>query len=616
MLVAAPARVTVEFDDTVRTAGGNAAVANDTQASVLGGRPAAHGRVLTLPLRRGLRDGAYSVRWSIVSDDGHHEEGVLSFAVGAGSAPPQSVLGASVPLTWSDILLRALYYLGVLAAGGAAIFGLVTRRQLRLGAARPLAHLLFCSFLLAFIGGSGIVHTAPPGTRYALVLKVALTLSLLGGAAAALAPTVPRLLTVAGAAAVALLAAPTISGHALDRDQPRVLSAAADLAHIGAAAVWFGGLVALVYVVPRATDDDAARRAAARRFSSAALVAVLVLGVSGATRAVTELSAVSQLWSTSYGRALLVKTAIFAPLLGLGWLNRTLLIGVFSRLRRSARVEAVAIVGIVVAVAVLTELRPGNEAARALASAPGASARPPVLPPRAAVVDARELGALGITVARLGTRASVTILGPDGTGVDGRTVRIDGSAAASCGSGCYGSHASATGPLAVSVDGRKLVFHLPARAPDASADLRRLTRRVRASRTMVFDEALRSTPTNGQTTRFTVVAPDRLSYVTRGGPSAVVIGGRRWDRTGPGARWVESGQTPLEVTQPYWARPTNVREVAPGELTFLDRRIPAWFRLTIRHGRPATVRMTAAAHFMVDRYVAFDVPAAVSPPSR
>ena len=97
---------------------------------------------------------------------------------------------------------------------------------------RPLAHLVFFSLLLAFLGGSGILHAAPPGTRFALVMKVALTVSLAGGAAAALAPTLPQLLPVAYAAALALLAAPTLSGHALDRDQPRVLAVIVDLAHM------------------------------------------------------------------------------------------------------------------------------------------------------------------------------------------------------------------------------------------------------------------------------------------------------------------------------------------------------------------------------------------------
>ncbi len=188
---------------------------------------------------------------------------MLAFAVGAGSASPTSVLGASVPLTWSDILLRTLYYLGLLVGGGAAIFGLVMRRLLGDRMRRPLAHLLFFSLLFVFLGGSSILHGAPPGTRFDLVMKVAVTVALVGGAAAALAPSLPQLLPFAGACTLALMAAPTLSGHALDPGQPRVLSVLADLGHLVAAGAWFGGLAALVYVVPRATDGR--RRTTGRR---------------------------------------------------------------------------------------------------------------------------------------------------------------------------------------------------------------------------------------------------------------------------------------------------------------------------------------------------------------
>ena len=90
--------------------------------------------------------------------------------------------------------------------------------------------------------------------------------------------------------------------------------------------------------------------------------------------------------------------------------------------------EAVLLLAIVAVVGVLTELRPGDEASAstAAASAPLQAARPATLPPRDAVVAARELGSLAVAVARTPGRATVTILGPDGTGASGRNVRIDG----------------------------------------------------------------------------------------------------------------------------------------------------------------------------------------------
>lgn len=349
VLASSPHSVRVVFDDVVRVGSGNAAVANATGASVLGGKPTADLDVLTIPLRPGLPRGAYSVRWSIVSNDGHLERGVLAFAVGPGQPRPHSVLGASVPLTWTDIVLRSLYYLGLLAAGGIVIFALAVRTIVGRALERAVAQIVFFGLLAVFVGGSGIAHTAAPGTRYVLVVKVALVLALVGGAAAALAPARPVLLRVAGAAALLLLPAPTLAGHALDPGRRRYLSVPADLLHIASAAAWVGVLLGLAFVLPRSGGSERA----ARRGSTIALGAVALLAASGIVRAVTELASVSQLWSTSYGRVILVKSALFCVLLALGYLSR--------RRLQVVRAELVLLVAVVVAVAVLTELRPGRE---------------------------------------------------------------------------------------------------------------------------------------------------------------------------------------------------------------------------------------------------------------
>jgi copper transport protein len=616
VLQSAPRSVRLTFDDSIRSASGNEVVNNKTRASALAGKPHVSGRELTLPLQRNLADADYSVRWSIVSQDGHREEGVLAFGVGAGRAPPQPVLGASTPLAWNTVVLRTLYLLGLLIGVGVVGFWLLARGILGTRLQRPIAHLLFFAMLAVFLGGSGIVHDAPSGTRYALVLRIVVTLSLAAGAAAALAPVYPRMLGVAAALASVLILAPTLSGHALDRTQPRLLAVPVDLAHALSAAIWFGGLVALVFALPRASADDDERNTIVARFSTVALASVCVLAVSGLGRALTELGGVSEIWSTSYGRALIVKTALFMPLLALGWLNRSRLLGSFARLRRSALLETVLLLSIVAVVAVLTELRPGDEASAstAVASAPLQAAQPATLPPRDAVVAAQPLGSLAIAVARTPGHAIVTILGPDGTGASGRNVRVDGQRATPCGSGCYMTAASGHPAVRIQVGDASTTIRAPVDAPDASAQLARITRAVRASKSIIFDETLSSNPNNATTTRFTAVAPNRLSYVTRGGPSAIVIGSRRWDRERPGAPYVESSQTPLDVIQPYWQTPTNVHEIAPGVLTFLDRQIPAWFRLELGPKKPRQLRMTAAAHFMIDRYVGFDVPATVSPP--
>src|ERR671929_244384 len=88
VLATAPSAVRVLFDDAIRPGPGVEAVRNGG-GSVLAGPayvPRRNPRELVVPLRHGLAQGGYSVRWSIVSDDGHNERGVTTFAVGSGAA--------------------------------------------------------------------------------------------------------------------------------------------------------------------------------------------------------------------------------------------------------------------------------------------------------------------------------------------------------------------------------------------------------------------------------------------------------------------------------------------------------------------------------------------------
>ena len=66
--------------------------------------------------------------------------------------------------------------------------------------------------------------------------------------------------------------------------------------------------------------------------------------------------------------------------------------------------------------------------------------------------------------------------------------------------------------------------------------------------------------------------------------------------------------------QPFWRASRNAHVIAPDVLTFLDPSSLEWFKFTLVGGQLKRVAMTAAAHFMVDRYEGFDGPVAVSPP--
>ena len=358
MLSTGPSQIVVVFDDVVRVGPGNEAVRNGG-GSILAGKPRANGKTLVFRLRSGLANGDYSVRWSILSDDGHLEQGVLAFAVGTGRPPSASTLRPGAEVGPGTVLTRWLFFVGLLIAAGLALFDLVvwfpaTRAPLPSG-------WIAIGLAAVFVSASALLHQSHAGaaTRFGLAMLFAAAVSAAGATAAAIATVDRTAAPFALVPALALLPVPTLAGHSLDPGRSWI-DAPVDFLHVAAAAVWIGGVLALALIVPRLDAPADLTAAAARRFSRIALVAVLVVGTTGVGRALAELSAVSQLWTTSYGKVILVKTALFALLLVLGPVSRSLLAS--ARLRYSVSAELAVQLGLMAAVAVLTALPPGRQA--------------------------------------------------------------------------------------------------------------------------------------------------------------------------------------------------------------------------------------------------------------
>jgi copper transport protein len=104
-------------------------------------------------------------------------------------------------------------------------------------------------------------------------------------------------------AAAAVLLVPGAAGHAA-QTSPRPLALGLDWLHLAAGSLWLGGLVSFLVRPPD--------RRAVRRFSIRALASVALLAGTGAGAAALRLPTVSSLWQTSYGTAILVKTALLA----------------------------------------------------------------------------------------------------------------------------------------------------------------------------------------------------------------------------------------------------------------------------------------------------------------
>jgi putative copper resistance protein D len=126
------------------------------------------------------------------------------------------------------------------------------------------------------------------------------------------------------AVATALL---SLAGHAAAVEPGTGGAVASDAIHLLAAGIWIGGLWPLALLLRRAstssgTDARPYAVLAVRRFSKTALVAVIVLAISGLVNTALYVGDIAGLLGTDYGRLLLVKLALLLPTLGVAWLNR------------------------------------------------------------------------------------------------------------------------------------------------------------------------------------------------------------------------------------------------------------------------------------------------------
>jgi copper transport protein len=609
----APSQLLLVFDEPVTDVHVDVARADGKRVPLEQLHPR-NGREVIVPLAAKLSRGGYVVRWSEVdSDDGHLVSGAISFGVGAKA--PAVAAGGGSGFRASDAFARWLLLGGLLVAGGVVVFRrFVWRRPeprfLAAAAGALTVAAVGCLVLLALQPGT-------LATRFDRLTLAGGVIAVAGAVFFLAALGRPGLLIAGDVAAIALLALPMLVGHASAPGPSHLLSVPSDLVHVLGASVWIGGLFALVALVPAGRRSDAVRQ-----FAPIAVAAVVAIAVTGVLRAVGDLSAVSQLWTTSYGRAILVKTGLFLVILGLAALARG------RPSRRGLAIESVLIFCLVAAVAVLVGLRPGRDIAPA-------SAAPSSAP---AVVTAGDVGpyAVGVALTPEGSsvRAQATVLGVQGP-ASGLPVTISvagkASTAQPCGPGCYETVAAVTRPRSLSVrigNVAPATFRVPKRwpAPAAATIVDRATRTFRGLRSVTFRSHLASTPTLQTTTLWRMKAPNLLSGGELGtGSGTVIIGARRWDRDSAKTPWVESPQTPIRQPSSPWPAQvrdahvlgsTTVRGRPSWLVSFTDPQTPAWFTIAVdqANGRTYSMDMVAAAHFMHEDYRDFNAPLAITPP--
>ena len=285
-------------------------------------------------LTSALPRGTYSVNWRVVAtDDGHVSTGAYAFGVGQAPAPgavvTTEVLHTSRRISLAAAAGRWLLYVGLaLLTGAAAICGLVLR-------GRDPAHgmaLIRWAMVVAVVGFAfsteaeraaiGVPRLLPLFETHegALLLAQGVALVLCAGAVVLvdLVPARWALLTLGATAALAMLAH-VYAGHAHSPEDGRALHVATQWIHMAAVSVWIGGLPWLLMALRQSAREERSRTFAA--FSRLATITLVVVLVTGALRAFAEVGSWDGLLDSTYGRALLVKLALVAGLVGLGALQ-------------------------------------------------------------------------------------------------------------------------------------------------------------------------------------------------------------------------------------------------------------------------------------------------------
>ena len=391
-----PTDVSITFSESISATSGGLSVLDRDGVRVDGGTSTVvDGRTLTTTITRALPDGTYVMTYRVLSADGHPVSGSSIFGVGSGAVDASARIGGSGDRPWQIVggVSRAVMYLAALLAAGMAFFlAFIHDRDedrwrlvpvVRIGALVALVGavgiLMSQAALLTGKGAGAITQTSVLRDVLTENLGWSLAVLMIGLAAVHLSTDITNRAVSNSFAlygGLAVTASFAVWGHARELT-PRALALGADVVHVGAAALWLGGLVGLAMVLARRSADTVdATAGIIGRFSQMALWSVLALTVAGTALTVigsdAELHAIV---STTWGRLVLAKIGLAAIVIAVAAWNRRSLVPAlvrgdepdtrptrWRRLLRAVRVEVVILVVVVCLTAILVNVPPARTA--------------------------------------------------------------------------------------------------------------------------------------------------------------------------------------------------------------------------------------------------------------
>lgn len=333
VMAESPTEVVLTFTESVAVEADGVRILDSEGKRRDAGTAASSGPVVTAPIEGDLGQGGYVVAWRVVSADGHPINGAFQFSVGMRTQVDADVVDSAFG-AGSDSrdrqfgnFLRAVAYACTLIAAGATAVGArlrrpdepspVTRWVAALAGIGCLAILLQVPVQTSLMTGRGwgsVTEAGVLGRALAEGLGWSVGISALGLVLIAITAGLPFRRPVTPIALAGSVLAPlgfVVFGHTRTMSSA-VVAYLADAAHVLAAAVWFGGLVALLVVLRRRHSDDDVTGAgeAVGAFSALAGMALAGVAISGAAMGWMEVGSLDALTSTSYGKLLTVKVLL------------------------------------------------------------------------------------------------------------------------------------------------------------------------------------------------------------------------------------------------------------------------------------------------------------------
>ena len=373
VLLQSPGQVVLHFGEPVEIDFGSLRVLGPSGQRIDNGgthHPPGDSHAVAISLPKHLARGTYVVAWRVISADSHPVHGAFVFSIGSasGAAKANTLANALTNQSGSPVVgtlywfIRFSAFVGLLFLVGLAFMTTVAWRPG--GATRRIGKVLWVcwgTLLVATLLGIAVQGVYAADLPLTDIVRPSLISAVLGTRfgrvemfrVVVLLVYIPALLGIQGrlgagdrrwrwivptesALGIALLLTPGLAGHASTGNQP-VLGLALDVLHLGAAAVWLGGLALLAtFLVGRrnSSPQPVDPMGVTVKVSTYAFLAVAVIVTTGTIQAIRQVGSLYALLHTAYGQTLLVKIAFVVLFVGLGAASRRIAHGGWGLRRR------------------------------------------------------------------------------------------------------------------------------------------------------------------------------------------------------------------------------------------------------------------------------------------